>query len=183
MSAQSSTKAIERELALDARKARSAQEISSARAAIVEAVRANWRTEWRVVAAFEPLRTEPGSVELLHAAADLGARVLVPVTQADRDLDWRMWPSGSLLGPAAIGSADVVFVPALAVDHAGVRLGRGGGSYDRALLRRGAATLVVAVLFDGEFVRGPLPHDEWDQPVGAVVTPSGWRSPLGVDGE
>jgi 5-formyltetrahydrofolate cyclo-ligase len=63
-----------------------------------------------------------------------------------------------------------VVVPALAVDRRGVRLGRGGGSYDRALTR--AAGLTVALLYDGETVE-ELPAEEHDVPVKAVVTPSG----------
>jgi len=53
-----------------------------------------------------------------------------------------------------------------------VRLGRGGGSYDRALARLGPGTLIVAALYDGEFVSA-LPFEDHDVPVHAVVTPSG----------
>jgi hypothetical protein len=42
-------------------------------------------------------------------------------------------------------------VPALAVGRDGTRLGRGGGSYDRALARVGAAIQTVALLYPGEF--------------------------------
>jgi 5-formyltetrahydrofolate cyclo-ligase len=61
-----------------------------------------------------------------------------------------------------------VLVPALAVDRHGNRLGRGGGSYDRALAR--ATGLTVAVLYDGELV-DLLPVEPHDVPVNAVVTP------------
>jgi 5-formyltetrahydrofolate cyclo-ligase len=63
-----------------------------------------------------------------------------------------------------------VLVPALAVDDRGNRLGRGGGSYDRALAR--AAGLTIAVLYDGERVAA-LPTEPHDIPVQAVVSPSG----------
>ena len=103
-------------------------------------------------------------------------RVLVPVTLPDNDLDWTIWPERcEPLGPAAIGDADAVLVPALAVAVDGTRLGRGGGSYDRALPRRGNAALVAAVLFDGETV-ATLPREAWDEPVSAVVSPSGWTA-------
>ena len=48
-------------------------------------------------------------------------------------------PSEPPRGPDAVASADLVLVPALAVDRAACRLGRGGGCYDRALARVGAA--------------------------------------------
>jgi 5-formyltetrahydrofolate cyclo-ligase len=131
---------------------------------------------WGRVAAYVPLRTEPGSVELLAALVDAGVAVLVPITLTDRDLDWAYWsPSGlaAPLGSSAIASADAVLVPALAVAADGTRLGRGGGSYDRALPRCAPSAIVAAVLFDGELVES-LPRDEWDRPVTAAVTPSGW---------
>ena len=126
------------------------------------------------IAAYEPLRTEPGSVELLAALTDAGWEVLVPVTLPDRDLDWRVWRDDRLLGPDAVASAALVLVPAFAVDAAGNRLGRGGGSYDRALTRVPAGVPVVAVLFRGE-VLDRVPTDAWDRPVTAAVTPDGWR--------
>jgi 5-formyltetrahydrofolate cyclo-ligase len=81
-------------------------------------------------------------------------------------------PSGPRLGPAAIVEADLVVVPALAVDRRGVRLGRGGGSYDRALTRAVPDALIVAVLYDGELVEA-LPAEPHDRRVHAVVTPHG----------
>ena len=61
-------------------------------------------------------------------------------------------------------------MPALAVDGEGNRLGRGGGSYDRALRR--ATGLTIAVLYDGERV-DTVPAEPHDVRVHAVVTPSG----------
>jgi 5-formyltetrahydrofolate cyclo-ligase len=84
-------------------------------------------------------------------------------------------PVGPKLGPTAIGTAEVVVVPALAVDRGGTRLGRGGGWYDRALRHARPGAVVVAVVFDGEVV-DRLPALDHDRPVTAVVTPSGgWQ--------
>jgi 5-formyltetrahydrofolate cyclo-ligase len=70
--------------------------------------------------------------------------------------------------------AQVLLVPALAVDRRGYRLGRGGGSYDRVLARLiGSGVDVVALLHDGELLDLPVPREPHDQPVHAVVTPSG----------
>jgi 5-formyltetrahydrofolate cyclo-ligase len=78
-------------------------------------------------------------------------------------------PTGPRLGPEAVRTCDVVVVPALAVDRDGHRLGRGGGSYDRAL--SGAQGLVVALLHDGELLDA-VPTDPHDVAVHAVVTPA-----------
>jgi 5-formyltetrahydrofolate cyclo-ligase len=111
--------------------------------------------------------------------------VLVPVLRSDLDLDWteygdktrnaqdpRSWstPSGPRLGTDAIAGADVVLVPALAVDERGMRLGRGGGSYDRALARLPQGRPVLALLYDGEYPVA-VPVEPHDRPVTAVVTP------------
>ncbi|WP_435204027.1 5-formyltetrahydrofolate cyclo-ligase [Micromonospora sp. bgisy143] len=140
--------------------------------------------------AYVPVGTEPGGADLaevLRGALPAGAELLLPVLRADLDLDWAAYtgphalvaagrgirePVGPRLGLAAIASAELVVVPALAVDHDGRRLGRGGGSYDRALARVPTTSLTVVPLHDGELVEA-LPAEPHDRPVRAVVTPSG----------
>lgn len=167
---------------LAARRARPAAELVRARAAVCQQVLDRVAGVNRV-AAYVPLRTEPGSVELLrqlHAAG--GVTVLVPVTLPDADLDWAEWTpggAGARLGPDAIAGAELVLAPALAAARDGTRLGRGGGSYDRALARCGTGAVLAALLFDGEVI-DRLPRDAWDVPVNAAVTPSGW---IPLDGE
>jgi len=135
------------------------------------------------VAAYVPMDGEPGGTGLPEALATVAARVILPVVLPDRDLDWAEFqgpeslvparlglrePSGPRLGPDAIGGTDVIIVPALGVDREGVRLGRGGGSYDRALARTRPPRLVLALLYPGE-LRDRLPSDPHDQPVDGVV--------------
>jgi 5-formyltetrahydrofolate cyclo-ligase len=64
----------------------------------------------------------------------------------------------------------MVLVPALAVDRAGNRLGRGAGYYDRALTKTRAQ--VVAVIYDDELVDA-VPHEPHDRLVDAALRPSG----------
>jgi 5-formyltetrahydrofolate cyclo-ligase len=152
------------------------------REAVLERLSANVRRGARI-AAYEPMRTEPGSNELLRELTSVGFEVLVPVRLADNDLDWALWRTGgqtvagqipARLGTDAVSTVSAVLVPAFAVDGLGRRLGRGGGSYDRALQRVAAGIPVAALLFADEVVRA-VPVDEWDRPVSAVVTPAGWR--------
>ena len=74
-------------------------------------------------------------------------------------------------GPGAVAHADLVIVPALAVDRRGTRLGRGGGSFDRALARVGPDVPVVALLHEGELL-DRVPAEPHDRPVRMAALPS-----------
>ncbi len=132
------------------------------------------------VAAYEARPTEPPTDVVIDRLTTLGYEVVVPLTLGDRDLDWRVAgaPGVDTLGLDAVGGAAVVVVPALAVDLSGHRLGQGGGSYDRALPRRSARALVVALVHDDELLPADtVPVDAHDVRVDAVVTPGrGWVS-------
>ncbi|MHC1559526.1 5-formyltetrahydrofolate cyclo-ligase [Actinomycetospora sp. C-140] len=135
----------------------------------------------------EPGATPDGALPVLDAARALGRRVLLPVTVGDAPLDWAWFtgadslgpgphgllePAGARLGPGAVADAGLVVVPALAVDHRGVRLGRGGGHYDRTLPLAGPATRLVALVGDDGLVTDPLPSEPHDVGVHAVWRPS-----------
>jgi 5-formyltetrahydrofolate cyclo-ligase len=127
------------------------------------------------VAIYRSLPSEPPTEALAEGLHARGVPVLVPLLLQDKDLDWcRLLPDGSTgpaLGREAIAGAALVVTPALAVDASGLRLGQGGGSYDRALRRRRTGAPVVAVVGDDELVPGPLPGEGHDVRVDAVVTP------------
>ena len=160
------------------------QDRAAIRAHVLAGCRAGRVQPGSLIAAYEPLRTEPGSTELLAELAAAGYRLIVPLTLADRDLDWVEWqPAGGpreRLGMDSIAAAALVLVPAFAVDPAGHRLGRGGGSYDRALARVPAGTPIAALLYREEFVP-EVPVESWDLPVTSVVTPDGWRDLAAVE--
>ncbi len=134
------------------------------RDAVLAALLARARLAGGRVAAYTAFGTEPATARLLTPAT------LLPVLLPDRDLDWVLHGGGPPVGVDAVAGCAVVLVPALAVDRSGVRLGRGGGSYDRALRR--ARGLVVALLHEGELVEA-LPAEPHDVPVHAVALPSG----------
>ncbi|MGY0017903.1 5-formyltetrahydrofolate cyclo-ligase [Streptomyces sp. YJ-C3] len=169
--------------------ARETEKVLAERAFEVEEVAAA-----RTVAAYVSVGGEPGTGLLLDALRARGVRVLLPVLLPDNDLDWGTYegasslvrvqhagkmallePGGERLGPGAVTAADVVLLPGLAVDARGMRLGRGGGSYDRVLARleaAGAPAALVVLLHDTEVV-AHLPEEAHDKAVHAVVTPSG----------
>jgi 5-formyltetrahydrofolate cyclo-ligase len=162
---------LRREL-LAARRTMSTDQRRAADAAIVSAVTALATARGSSVAAgYRPMAAEPGGPALLDALSAAVQTIMLPVLLPDRDLDWAGYPDGEPLGVTAIGRADLVLVPAVAVGQDGVRLGRGGGSYDRALTRVGARALVVALLYDGE-LRNTVPAQPHDRPVDGVIRPS-----------
>jgi len=150
---------------------------------VVEAVRSAGAAR---ICAYLPVRTEPGSMPALDELRLGGVEVLLPVLRDDFDLDWARYegpatlvaarrglrePVGRRWGPGAISAVDLAIVPALAVDRTGNRLGRGGGSYDRALARLPHQVPVIALLHDGEVIAA-VPHDDHDRPVTHTVTPA-----------
>ena len=153
---------------------------TSVQAAILDLVR---RTRPAVIAAYVPVATEPGGADLPSVLV-AHARVLLPLLLDDADLDWAEFdgalhpgprglrqPGGPRLGVDAVRSAGLVLVPAVAVDGTGLRLGRGGGSYDRVLARIAPETMTVALLYDNELVES-VPAEAHDRTVHAVITPS-----------
>lgn len=143
------------------------------------------------VCAYRPVGSEPGSPELLDRLAELCGAVLIPVTvigpggehEALRWGDYRPGhlvegpfglrePAGPSRGPEAITEAEVVLVPALSVDRHGVRLGRGGGFYDRSLRLCRPGARLVAVVRDDEVV-DELPAEAHDVPMTHALTPAG----------
>jgi 5-formyltetrahydrofolate cyclo-ligase len=144
----------------------------------------------RSVAAYVSVGSEPGTGPLLESLSARGTEVLLPILLPDGDLDWAPYsgphdlvaatrgvlePVSEAKGPAAVTTVDAVLVPGLAVDQRGIRLGRGGGSFDRALARVGGRIFTCVLLHDGEALDMPIPRDPHDVPVDAAATPSGMR--------
>jgi 5-formyltetrahydrofolate cyclo-ligase len=143
----------------------------------------------RVVCAYVPVGAEPGSIDLLDALLRHADRVLLPVarTAADDSSTAMQWgeyrpgelvearfgllePRGPWLPPAAVADADVVLVPALAVDRSGARLGRGRGFYDRTLVLRDPDARLIAIVRDEELF-DEVPHEPHDVPMTHALTP------------
>lgn len=145
----------------------------------------------RCATAYYSRQFEPGTQPLLQSLHANQVRVLLPMLGAGLRRDWAQYnegdelavrapgrppePEGPGLGEDAIAEADLVLVPALSVDGDGMRLGQGGGWYDRVLQHANDRARIIAVLYDDEVSPEPLPRAEHDRPVHGVVTPSGVR--------
>lgn len=137
----------------------------------------------KIAAAYLPLPGEPDISDFLDWARDQAITLLLP-TVAGQDLRWVEFDSATKIGELGFAEAagkhgdlkraEVVFLPALAVDLVGNRLGKGKGFYDRALAQLAASksrAKQIAVVFDEELLL-QLPAESHDQKVDAAVTAS-----------
>ena len=130
-----------------------------------------------VVAAYASTPTEPGTAALRTALRAAGLVVLLPVVSAGGGpLGWQVDAAPGSGTTASLEEADVVLLPALAVDAGGARLGQGGGHYDRALARAlPRRPVLAAVVYPEEVLpAGALPTEPHDVRVDAALTPRGW---------
>jgi 5-formyltetrahydrofolate cyclo-ligase len=176
-------KADLRDVVLAARRQLGADSMISASAGLAAAAIGEWGGA-DCVAAYLSFGEEPPTREMVEGFVARGTRVLIPVIAGDR-LDWATYsgaddvadgplgiiePTGSRLGSAALQAAEVVIVPALAVDGHGHRLGRGRGYYDRVL---GSVTVpTAAVVYDDEVLQR-IPVETHDRTVTTILQPSG----------
>ena len=132
-----------------------------------------WFAKAAVVGAYCALRSELSLESVMQGAWAAGKKVAVPVRTCGettycwslifQETEWEQGPDGvpqpTLQAPLSPEDLTVVFVPGLAFAQNGVRLGRGGGYYDRLLA--GMSGLKAGVALDWQVVeRLPVePHD------------------------
>jgi 5-formyltetrahydrofolate cyclo-ligase len=136
----------------------------------------------RVVALYRALPSECGTASVAAALQAAGREVCFPaVVPGVRPLQFRraagVFVSGALGveeptgSPVPLEAIGLMVVPAIAVDTAGRRLGRGKGHYDATLLAYKGPS--VALVFDSQLVP-EVPVGEHDLRVGAVCSDLRW---------
>lgn len=139
------------------------------------------------VAAFVPMPSEPGGDFFLPAVACACKELWLPVCYPKGQLRWGQYTGPESLRPgkfgilepitptadsATLSTLDAVFVPALAIDEAGFRLGQGAGYYDRAMAD--FSGLLVAVVYAHEVLPvGEVPTQQHDIKCSAIITDEG----------
>lgn len=123
---------------------------------------------------FVPMPGEPDLTPVLEAALAQGKRLLVPRVRGARmepvaiaRLDElapgaygiREPAGGTAAAPETLGADTLALIPCLAAGPNGVRLGRGGGYYDRFLAHAKGKRLLVC---PSALVWPELPADTWD---------------------
>jgi len=136
------------------------------------------------VALYSAIQNEVRTDELLAHALQSGKKVFYPrVDENDGDGLFRVLAADELragrygiLEPAGTTRpADVefealtIFVPGVAFDMQGNRLGRGRGWYDRLLQQAGEPAAIVALAYEFQIV-GAVPTGPGDQKVNYVIT-------------
>ncbi|MBC2642890.1 MULTISPECIES: 5-formyltetrahydrofolate cyclo-ligase [unclassified Rhodococcus (in: high G+C Gram-positive bacteria)] len=189
---QARTKAEWRELVLSGRRALTPELRASEDQALAGRVTVGV-ADGSTVCAYVPTALEPGSLDFLDALRRVAGRLLVPVTRGPGPLHWAEFtgandladasyglrePTGTTWEPDEINSAETIFVPALAVDRQGVRLGRGAGFYDRSLGLAAPGARLITVVRDEELVF-ELPEDPHDIRMGWALTPGSGLVRLG----
>lgn len=170
-------RAAERTLS-DSYKARSAAAVCGHLTSMPEYLAAD--TVFCFVGTAHEIDTRP----LLDDALRRGKRLCVPLCTGAGIMEARQITSPEQLVPGAYGileppadapvippdQIDFTVVPCVACDHAGRRLGQGGGYYDRFLAGyRSAAVLVCRE----RLIREELPVEPHDRPIPWVVTERG----------
>jgi 5-formyltetrahydrofolate cyclo-ligase len=140
------------------------------------------------IAGYFPIRSEADPLPLLNELGRLGHICALPrVVEAEEPLTFHVWEPGSATKAGPFGTRvpdrdapqilpEIVLVPLLSFDLKGMRLGYGGGFYDRTLekIRQEKDCLAVGIAFSAQ-ERDQLPHDRYDQALDWVVTEVGCR--------
>ena len=148
----------------------------------------------RCVALFAPLPSEPDIHPLIEEAWAQGKRVVLPLMikhGSAPELDWHeiaSWDDVVVPGPLGLrepdplrcprvagAKLDCVFVPGVAFDHQGFRLGRGGGFYDSFLSLTAPTLPCIGLMLSLQKVP-QVPRESHDQALRSVITEDGMTS-------
>lgn len=136
-----------------------------------------------VASAYLAIGSEPSSLPLLTALGAEGWSLCLPTDHSPgAPLIYRRWSPGHGLAPGPLGileplegapevDPDVVFIPMVAFDQTGNRLGYGAGNVDSTLrhLRRRKRLLVVGVAFAAQ-EEIAIPTSPADERVDVIIT-------------
>ena len=134
------------------------------------------------LAAYLPVGSEIDPRPLMHHLQSSGHCLCLPFCEAaDQAASFRAYQLGDDLADDGLGIAapqknhpcipDIVFLPLLAFDQQGHRLGRGGGTYDRTLqsLRAQHQIRAIGLVYDMQMVDN-CPVEPHDQPLDALLS-------------
>lgn len=122
-----------------------------------------------------PIVRSADDLLLLSALTESHVSELLSGTAENGGVRWNRSKFGILepcmdsVKPVPIPDVELIVVPGLGFDRSGMRLGFGGGHYDRLLANCNETTHTIAPAFDFQMY-GHIPHDTHDQRVGMIIT-------------
>ena len=143
-----------------------------------------YHVEGKYIGIYWPLK---GEVDIRFIKELNNQKIALPSSSKVKGLKYHHWSNNQLeldsnkipapLGEQAIRPSDIsiLFVPAIAIDLEGYRLGYGGGYFDR--LRKKDLWISIpsfVVISNNCISKKPLPREEWDLPF------NGWISETGL---
>jgi len=143
-----------------------------------------YHDEEKYIGIYWPLK---GEVDIRFIKEDTKHKVALPSSSKIKGLRYHRWSNNQLEPdsnkiPAPIeketiepNNISILFIPAIAIDQEGYRLGYGGGYFDR--LRQNELWISIpsfVIISNNCISEKPLPRDEWDLPF------SGWISEKGL---
>ena len=143
-----------------------------------------YHIEGKYIGIYWPLK---GEVDIRFIKELNNQKIALPSSSKVKGLKYHHWSNNQLeldsnkipapLGEKAIRPSDIsiLFIPAIAIDLEGYRLGYGGGYFDR--LRKKDLWISIpsfVVISNNCISKKPLPREEWDLPF------NGWISETGL---
>ena len=143
-----------------------------------------YHIEGKYIGIYWPLK---GEVDIRFIKELNNQKIALPSSSKVKGLKYHHWSNNQLeldsnkipapLGEKAIRPSDIsiLFVPAIAIDLEGYRLGYGGGYFDRLRQKDLWISIPSFVVISNNCIsKKPLPREEWDLPF------NGWISETGL---
>ena len=143
-----------------------------------------YHTKGKYIGIYWPLR---GEVDIRFIKEISNQKIALPSSSKIKGINYHNWSKKKLeldankipspLEENTINPIDIsiIFVPAIAIDQEGYRLGYGGGYFDRLRQKKVWASIPAFVVISNNCIsKDPLPRDPWDLPF------TGWINEKGL---
>ena len=143
-----------------------------------------YHDEGKYIGIYWPLK---GEVDIRFIKEINNQKVALPSSSKTKGITYHHWSNNQLeidsnsipapIGEEAINpnNISILFVPAIAIDHEGYRLGYGGGYFDRLRQKDLWFSIPSFVVISNNCIsKKPLPRERWDVPF------NGWISEKGL---
>ena len=160
------------------------QEIKSNVKAALQILLKKYHVKGKHIGIYWPLK---GEVDIRFIRDINNQKIALPSSSNIKGLNYHNWSNNKLeldknkipapLGEKALKPTDIsmLFVPAIAIDQEGYRLGYGGGYFDRLRQKDLWISIPSFVVISNNCIsKAPLPRDTWDLPF------NGWISEKGL---